>query len=99
MNTKRGIPNFDLNTTYYHYSNPNVGDRYFKVKEGEPVLQIVASTQKKKGRAYQKGVNYMTYITFVGSWGWKKDESRFIKTISKREFDKQLNKMIKDFLK
>ena len=86
-------------TNYYEYSNPNVGTRFFKVKEGQPVLQIVASTQKKKGRAYQLGVNYMTYITFISSWGWKKDESRFIKPIKKEVFEKVLTKMIKKFIK
>ncbi len=86
-------------TVYYHYNNPNVGERFFKVKEGKPVLQIVASTQKKKGRAYQLGVNYMTYITFIGSWGWKKDESMFIKTITKKDFEQVLTKMIKKFTK
>lgn len=89
----------DTDTTYYRYLNENVGERYFKVTEGEPVLQIVAGTQKKKGRAYQLGVNYMNYMTFIGSWGWKKDESKFIKTISKAQFEKVLNKMIKKFTK
>lgn len=88
-----------IDTIYYHYSNPNVGERYFKVIENEPVLQIVARTQKKKGRAYQIGVNYMNYTTFIGSWGWKKSESKFIKTISKDEFENILNEMIKKFIK
>lgn len=96
---KRGEPNFDLEVTYYHYFNENVGERYFKVKENEPVLQIVAGTQKKKGRPYQMGVNYMNYNTFIGSWGWKKSESKFIKTISKDKFEKVLEKMIKKFKK
>lgn len=89
----------ELRTTYYHYYNINVGERYFKVIEGEPVLQIVERTQKKKGRPFQIGVNYITYMSFIGSWGWKKDESKFIKTISKAEFEKVLGKMIKKFTK
>jgi hypothetical protein len=86
-------------TTYYCYSNTNVGVRYFKVKEGKPVLQIISSIQKKKGRAYCIGVTYMSYTTFIGSWGWKKKESRFIKEISKGKFNSVLDKMIKIILK
>jgi hypothetical protein len=87
------------NTTYYRYSNPNVGERYFKVKEGKPVLQIIKSVQQKRGRAYCIGVTYMSYTTFIGSWGWKKKESRFIKEISKDKFNSVLDKMIKTILK
>lgn len=93
------MENKDLQTTYYHYSNVNIGERYFKVIEGEPVLQIITSTQKKKGRPFQIGVNYLTYVSFIGSWGWKMSESNFIKTISKAQFEKVLNKMIKKFIK
>lgn len=92
-------PKFDLLVTYYFYSNPNVGERYFKVKENKPVLQIISKNKIKKGRANVKGVCYIQYNTFIGSWGWKKLESRYIKTISKSKFDKVLNKMIKSFTK
>lgn len=84
-----------IDTTYYHYSNPNVGERYFKVIENKQVLQIIESQQKKKGRPFQLGINYINYNTFIGSWGWKKNESKFIKTISRHKFENVLNKMIK----
>lgn len=84
---------------YYKFSNENVGIRYFKVNQSEYVLQVISHTQKKKGRPFQKGVNLIRYSSFIGSWGWKLDNSKFIKEITKDEFEKQLNKMIKSFNK
>lgn len=81
--------------SYYRYENPNVGVRYFKVtKENEPVLQVIESVQAKKGRAYTIGITYITYLTFIGSWGWRLSESRFIKEISVDEFNLALNKSL-----
>lgn len=85
--------------TYYKYDNPNVGVRYFKVEEGKPVLQIIESIQKKKGRPFQMGVNYITYMSFIGSWGWKLAESKNIKTIPKDKFERILDKMVLKFKK
>jgi|688.fasta_scaffold34970_4 hypothetical protein len=84
---------------YFLYSNPNVGDRWFKVIENEAVLQIVTKVQKKKGRPYQNGVTFISYMTFISSWGWKKTESKYLKPIKKSKFDAQLNKMIRKFQK
>jgi len=82
---------------YYFYSNPNQGERYFRVKESEKVLQIIEKTQPKKGRPYQRGVTYIQYLSFLGSWGWRLSESKNIKEITKKEFNKVLDKMIKEF--
>ena len=84
---------------YYRYFNKNVGERYFKVKQDEPVLQIISSSQKKKGRAFMIGVTYITYQTFIGSWAWRLGNNDSIKTISKSKFDTELQKMIKKFRK
>jgi hypothetical protein len=84
---------------YYYYYNPNVGVRYFRVKKGKDVMQIIDSVQIKKGRAYTTGVTFIGYISFVGSWGWKLDESRNIVEISEKTFNKVLEKMIKKFTK
>ena len=88
-----------METTYYIYSNPYRGERYFKVTKYEKVLQIIASVIPKKGRPYQEGVNYIAYSTFIGSYGWKMKESRWLKEISKARFDKLLDKMIVKFKK
>ena len=96
---KRGEPNFDLRVTYYRYYNENIGERYFKVIPNEPVLQIIKKNKVKKGRANIVGVTYIEYNTWIGSWGWKKYESKFIKTIPKDKFEEVLVKMIKKFMK
>jgi hypothetical protein len=85
---------------YYHYSNPNVGERYFKVRgKSSPVLQVVSAIQIKKGRANCIGISLIGYVSFIGSWGWKKEESRFLKEISKGKFEKALTKTMKKILK
>jgi hypothetical protein len=84
---------------YYQYFNKNVGERYFKVKPDEPVLQIISSSQKKKGRAFMIGVTYITYQTFIGSWACRLGNNDSIKKISKSRFDTELQKMIKKFRK
>jgi hypothetical protein len=84
---------------YYYYYNPNVGARYFKVKKGKDVMQVISSVQIKKGRAYTEGITFIGYISFIGSWGWKLDESRNIVEISEKKFNKVLEKMIKKITK
>lgn len=85
--------------TYYRYFNNNVGERFFKVKPNKPVLQIISSAQKKKGRAFMIGVTYISYKTFIGNYAWRLGVSEHIKTISKDKFDSELEKMIKKFSK
>jgi len=85
-------------TKYYFYSNKYQGERYFKVEGNDnDVLQIITKVTEKKGRAYCIGVTYIKYITFIGSWGWKLSESKNIKEIKRKEFDKELKKMIDAF--
>lgn len=85
---------------YYEFSNPNIGKRYFKVNgENIDVVQVIAHTQSKKGRPYQKGITLIKYTTFIGSWGWKMSSSRFMKQISKSEYEKQFNKTLKKLTK
>lgn len=81
---------------YYSYSNIHQGERYFRVKDNNSdVLQIVTKVTEKKGRVYCLGVSYIRYSTFIGSWGWKMKESRWLKEITKNDFNSQLKKMIK----
>ncbi len=84
---------------YYRYFNNNVGERFFKVKPNKPVLQIISSAQKKKGRAFMIGVTYISYKTFIGNYGWRLGVSEHIKMIPKDKFDTELEKMIKKFHK
>lgn len=85
---------------YFAYSNPNIGKRYFKVYgENLDVVQVISSTQSKKGRPYQKGITLIKYTTFIGSWGWKMSSSRFMKRIKKKEYDLQFNKVLKKLSK
>ncbi len=86
-------------TAYYFYSNPNQGERYFKVRDGKDVMQIIESVQMKAGRPYALGVTYIKYQSFLSSWGWKLKESRNIKVISEKKFNKVLERMIKKFIK
>ena len=88
-----------IKETYYKYSNPNIGERFFRVKKNKPVLQIINKCQKKKGRANIVGINFIEYKTFISSWGWKKYESKFLKTISKEMFDKAIDRIIKKIKK
>lgn len=82
---------------YYFYSNPNQGERYFRVEGEKEVLQIVTKVTEKKGRTYCIGISYIKYSTFIGSWGWKINESRNIREIHQSSFDRELEKMIKKF--
>lgn len=82
-------------TKYYLYKSEWRGERYFKVAPWKDVVQIVVYTQPKKGRPYQKGITLMKYISFIGSWGWKLKESKNIKEVSKAEFEKMFEKILK----
>ncbi len=84
---------------YYHYSNENRGERYFQVTGEGPVMQIITSQQKKKGRPYQRGVNYISHMSFLGSWGWKMSESENIKEIKEKDFQIILDEMFNEFTK
>ncbi len=90
-----------LKIAYYFYSNPYNGERYFKVEEGKDVvMQIIESNgQEKRGRPYVIGVSYIKYMSFLSSWGWRLKESKNIKVISEKKFNKVLDKMIKKFTK
>lgn len=85
--------------TFYRYFNNNVGERFFKVKPNKPVLQIISSAQKKKGRSFMIGVTYISYKTFIGNYGWRLGLSKHIKEIPNNKFDAELEKMIKKFSK
>jgi len=83
---------------YYKYDNPHQGVRYFKVKEtyGD-VLQIITESVPKKGRPYMKGITFIKYSTWIGSWGWKLKESKNIVEIKRKEFQTVLKEMLKQF--
>ena len=82
-----------IDVKYYRYHNVNVGERYFRVIEGESeVLQIIKKYTPKKGRPHQKGIYYISYMTFIGSWGWKKKKN--LEEISRKDFRIVLNDMI-----
>ncbi len=83
-----------MKAKYYRHYNEYQGERFFKVVKGKDVLQIVASTAIKRGRPYMAGINMMKYISFIGSWGWKMQESRCLTEISKKEFEKKFLKII-----
>ena len=80
---------------YYRYFNINQGERFFKVRPKKNVIQVIVSVQLKKGRAYTQGISIMKYSTFIGSYGWKMKESRNITEISREEFYKKFNKILK----
>ncbi len=83
----------EYNVSYYRYYNVNVGERYFRVIKGEDaILQIVTKCSPKKGRPNQKGIYYIRYITFIGSWGWKKKKN--LEEISKKDFNMVFNEMV-----
>jgi hypothetical protein len=82
-------------TKYYFYSNKHQGQRYFKVDPFKDVIQVVVHTQPKKGRPFMKGITLMKYLTFLQSWGWKMEESIYLKEITKKEYEKAFAKILK----
>ena len=82
---------------YYRYDNKYVGEKFFRTNGTNDVLSIVSSVQEKKGRTFCIGVTYIKYSTFIGSWGWKLEESKNIVEIKKSEFNYELKKMVNKF--
>lgn len=72
---------------YYKYETPHTGIRYFKVKDNHSdVVQIVYSHKEKVGRAYCIGITLIKYTSFIGNYGWKLDESKYIKEVTAEEY-------------
>lgn len=84
---------------YYRYESEHVGIKFFRVIEFEDVLQIISKQQKKTGRPYCPGITKIKYTTFISSSGWRLKESRFIKEITERQFQKEFDKMVKRLLR
>lgn len=82
-------------TKYYRYYTEYGGECYFKVSgTNQDVLQVVTKSNAKRG-SYKIGAYFIKYNSFIGSKGWKLNESKNTKEISQEEFDSVVDQMLK----
>ncbi len=85
---------------YYRMVDKYKGHHYFKVNpiKMSEVVKITVGTQPKAGRPYCFGITFIKYLTFVSSYGWRKDDPRWnpnILRISKKEYDSAFDLVVK----
>ena len=83
---------------YYRLIGDYKGHHYFKVDHhnmDNPVIKVTFGTQPKRGRPYCPGITMIKYTSFIGNYGWNMENRKDIKEITKTEYDKAFDGLLK----